>query len=120
MNIKDIIIIILLTLIAVLLYLQISNNRQLRDTEAIHPYTDSEIINTENSEDLINSVNNELKTPDSSDMRSTININEKNSEPETVCLDDVLVCTSGGYGEPNYSIELRRVPPTCEFPACPG
>ena len=22
--------------------------------------------------------------------------------------------------EPNYSIELKRVPPTCGFPACPG
>ena len=52
------------------------------------------------------------------DTRTTIDESEKTET--IVCPDDVYICEGGGFGTPTYNTELRRVPPSCEFPACPG
>jgi hypothetical protein len=44
----------------------------------------------------------------------------QNTQEQSVCPDDVKVCSSGGYGVPNSPTYLHRIPPNCEFPECPG
>ena len=87
----------------------------------------SDVTTTQNQEevqkdteetDILDAVEDPDTNPPE-DMRSTISPTEKNAET-VVCPDDVFICTAGGNGEPTYTIELKRVPPSCDFPACPG
>jgi len=57
---------------------------------------------------------------DNNQFRSTLEISEKNNYEEIVCPDDVKICPGGGHGTPPFETSVRRMPPNCTFPSCPG
>lgn len=59
-------------------------------------------------------------TPTESPSEPMLNSEELTQPEEIVCPNDIKTCPSGGFGVPDSTTYLRRVPPTCEFPECPG